>query len=235
MGTRATPVWVVAVTTALIGCNTRRSVETSDANTKPQLDGVVVARDRGVVDQRSARDRAAPDVTVPKKYCVMWCKTKADCPAPLPYCVNSRCVHCVTDADCFPLYKGGCDTSLGACRMCSVDGHCWSNGVKLLTGKCSSAGVCIGCDTSVDCEFSGSVFDHCRNGQCVMCTSDADCAFGFSKCQASTGHCVCANDAECCKVAGGSTGCGLICGPGGCECLDDATCINTYGSNFRCR
>jgi hypothetical protein len=165
---------------------------------------------------------------------VLWCNTKADCPAPHHHCVNHRC-GCTADADCKPLYKGGCDPNLGVCMMCSYNGHCWPGGIKLMTGKCSPAGVCIGCDTTVDCEFPGSVFKHCRNGQCVICTSDAHCAYGYSKCQTSTGSCVCANDGECCKVAGKPAGCGLACKAGRCECLDDAACINTYGSNFRCR
>jgi hypothetical protein len=236
MGTRVMWLWVVTAT--LIGCDVSRSVATFDAGTGGTPDTRVV-RDLRARSWRDARGRdlqLGADVAVPaRKVCVMWCSTSADCPLGLFFCVNNRCVMCKSDADCPPPLKGGCDTQLGVCRMCASDAHCWISGTKLMTGKCSGDGVCLRCDTTSDCSFTGSPFNACTSGQCSMCTTDAHCGPSFTRCNVATGHCVCANDAECCTSVGAPAGCGLLCRAGRCECLDDATCINAFGASYRCR
>jgi hypothetical protein len=150
---------------------------------------------------------------------------------------NSRCVDCLTDADCsVEPDNPHCDTRLNAqglpaysCEECVDDSHC-SAGESCLEGACRMPCGTTMCDSDEVCDLA--------NNRCVECGSDADCADERSdrRCDLRpnlagipTGNCE-----ECLETS--HCPAGQMCVNENCEptCTTDMDCSANGGNNSYC-
>lgn len=121
---------------------------------------------------------------------------------------------CTKDSDCNGTQV--CNTSVGHCVDCMLDGDCPSTKplCNTATNKCA---VCL---TSGDCPASRPLCDTILN-QCVWCETDSDCGTGTPLCHPATKTCVaCISGNDC-----GSSS--PICNPANnfcVQCLTNADC-----------
>ncbi len=160
------------------------------------------------------------------KACMAVCKDKTECPTGMAACRDGMCVGCEQNSDCdADKYKGGCNTSLGMCKMCGTDADCEVMGKPVATGKCDSTfGLCMKCNSELDCDFSGSLYKKCADNICVECVTDDDCTTG-ARCVKTNGmpFCGCTKDTDCPTYTKCNTSSQL------CECADTQTCEEKFG------
>ncbi len=105
--------------------------------------------------------------------CPVVCESDAECDAATPFCLNpgpaSRCVECLTDADCPD--DGVCVEN--ACVECTEDADC-DDGDECTTDACTDA-TCS--NTDFECA-EGEVCDPATGCVAVECSADEDCVDG---------------------------------------------------------
>lgn len=187
--------------------------------------------------------------------CAVECQSGADCRGLSFVCIEGRCAHCVSDAQCQDEIEGGYEAR----------------------AKCFN-GICVSdwCETGFDCPEEKPA---CREGFCAGCLDDLECGFGkclveqglcyYGECYSANASCGsyaekicgedlvcrrCKNDAECvdsiahekaiCEYGSCSIGCtdAPSCAPGWvCNhirrcvpCVSNEECVLQYGQNYKC-
>lgn len=182
------------------------------------------------IDVRRGDLRRWVDAAPWRGKCTGTCSSAAQCGPVMKYCTGGTCTMCKTDFDCdMAIYKGGCNTATGFCRMCKVDADCPAfkggcntatgvcgmckadvdctiSGAKIMTGKCDALGMCTRCTSVADCQFAASPYKACTAGRCVLCATDAHCAGtagSAQHCDVASGACTACTSAAECKAAFG--------------------------------